>query len=411
MSFIRNYMLFSSGSEVAENYHFWAGIYALSAIVNRRVWISLGQYNLYPNLYIILLGPPGSGKDLAMDTSRLVVEDVGGVKFSGDAQTKESLVRYLRDDCPVQIVVNGEYQTITPIAMYATELSHLLGANSGHMIDFLTTIYTKDKRYVTKTKNKGDDVIERPFLGLLAGTTQDWITTYLKSDIIGGGFTRRVIFVNEQARASIRDKSKRRPFLTVTPEQAEARKKVLEYGEVLKSVVGEFSWSPEAKAEYERWYINRDIPEDPDTLGYYLTKPNQVLKVAMVVSLSESTDLVLRKEHWDVAMALLDKTETSLTHVFQGIGRNELNAIANKAIQQLMVCAEIEYIAGKNLDGSVVKGRGRFMEEKRLRGLLYRDAPGRECDDIINHLVASEKVIRYKATVNGVERSYLGVKS
>lgn len=411
MSFLKNYLTFTAGSEVADAYHFWAGVYALSAIVNRRVWLSLGQYTLYPNLYVVLLGPPGSGKDLAMDTSRLVVEDVGGVKFSGDAQTKESLVRYLRDDCPVQIVVNGEYQTITPIAMYATELSHLLGPNSGHMIDFLTTIYTKDKRYITKTKNKGDDVIERPFLGLLAGTTQAWITTYLKSDIIGGGFTRRVIFVNEPARAAIKDKSKRRPFLIVSPEQADARRRVLEYGETLKNVIGEFQWAPDAKAEYERWYMTRDIPDDPDTQGYFVTKPNQVLKVSMMVSLSESTDLVLRKDHWDVAMALLDKTEATLTRVFQGIGRNELNAIANKAMEYLLTSREIDYIASKNLDGTPVTAKGHFMEEKKLRGLLYRDAPGRECDDIINHLVTSEKVIRYRATSNGVERAYLGVKS
>ena len=390
MSFLRNYMDFTSGSEVSENYHFWSGVFALSATVNRRVWLNLGQYTLYPNLYVILLGPPGSGKDLAMDTSRLVIEDIGGVKFSGDAQKKESLVRYLRDECPEIITINGEAITITPISIFATELSHLLGPNSGHMIDFLTTIYTKDKRYVTRTKNKGDDIIERPFLGLLAGTTPDWITTYLKSDIIGGGFTRRVIFVNEPARASIRDKSLRRPFLVVAPEQIIARQNVITYGTVLKSVIGEFKWEPDAKFEYERWYMTRDIPEDPDVQGYHLTKPNQVLKVAMLVSLSESTDLVLKRQHWDVAMALLDRTETNLSRVFQGIGRNELNAIANRAIEYLMTCPEVDV---KNTTGSVICTR--FIDEKRLRAMLFRDAPGRECDDIINHLVSSEKVFRH----------------
>ena len=404
MSFLRNYMDFTSGSEVAENYHFWSGIFALSATVNRRVWLNLGQYTLYPNLYVILLGPPGSGKDLAMDTSRLVIEDIGGVKFSGDAQTKESLVRYLRDECPEIITINGEAITITPISIFATELSHLLGPNSGHMIDFLTTIYTKDKRYVTRTKNKGDDIIERPFLGLLAGTTPDWITTYLKSDIIGGGFTRRVIFVNEPARASIKDKSLRRPFLIVAPEQIVARQNVITYGTVLKSVIGEFKWEPDAKFEYERWYMTRDIPEDPDVQGYHLTKPNQVLKVAMLVSLSESTDLVLKRQHWDVAMALLDRTETNLSRVFQGIGRNELNAIANRAIEYLMTCPEVDV---KDTTGSVI--RTRFIDEKRLRAMLFRDAPGRECDDIINHLVSSEKVFRHE-TVGPPPRRLLGLR-
>lgn len=396
MTFLRSYMEFSSGTEIAETYHFWSGIFALSAIVNRRVWVDMGLYKLYPNLYVILLGPPGSGKDLAMDTSRLIVEEVGGVNFSGDAQTKESLVRCMRDDCPVTISVNGTTVVISPMAMYATELSHLLGPNSGHMIDFLTTIYTKDKQYTTKTKNKGDDIILRPFLGLLAGTTRSWITTYLKSDIIGGGFTRRAIFVNEPARASIRDKSLRKPFLTVTSSQVVARKTVLTYAESLKTVVGEFGWSPEAREEYTRWYMTRDIPEDPDIEGYYLTKPNQVIKVAMLVSLSESSSLIITKDHWEVAMALLDKTEANLKQVFQGIGRNELNAVASKLLEYLMSATVMEY----KHDG--ITKRGRLMPEKVLKGLMWRDGSGSEYDEIVAHLIATDRIIKLATpSVNG----------
>jgi hypothetical protein len=406
MSFLRNYMDFTSGSEVPDNYHFWSGIFALSAIVNRQVSLSMGQYTLYPNLYVVLLGPPGNGKSLAMDTAQNLVEDIGGINFSGDAQTKESLVRYLRDVCAKSIDVAGKPQVITPIAMFATELSHLLGPNSGHMIDFLTTIYTKDKQYVTRTKNKGDDIIERPFVGLIACTTQDWITTYLKSDIIGGGFTRRVIFVNEPVGESVDDKSKRRPFLTVSPEQVKARNNVLTYANVLKSATGVFTWHPDAKATYEHWYLTRDIPKDPDVQGYFKTKPNQVLKVAMLISLSESPDLVLRKDHFELSMALFEKTETTLTRVFQGIGRNELNAIANKAYEYILTSPIRAYNAGNG-----IVGQARMVEQKRLMGVMYRDAPGREVEDIIKHLIATDRVFVYAENLlDPHAKKWLGVK-
>lgn len=404
MSFLKSYMLFTSGNEVPENYHFWSGVSALSAVVNRRVWLGMGLYNLYPNLYVVLLGQPGNGKSLAMDTSADLVDAIGDVNFSGDAQTKESLVRYMRDECVQQLEMGGELVNITPITIYATELSHLLGPNSGHMIDFLTTIYTKDHKYVTRTKNKGDDIIERPFLSLIACTTQEWITTYLKSDIIGGGFTRRVIFVNEPPSASIDDKSKRRPFVIVTPEQEAAKQACITYAQTLKTVKGSFGWSPDAKLAYETWYNTRDIPKDPDTAGYFKTKPNQVLKVAMLISLSESPDLILRKSHFDVAMALLEKTEVTLTRVFQGIGRNELNAVANKAVEYLFASPERDY-----QDGTVHK-RARFIEEKRLRGLLYRDAPGRELNDVLDHLKNTNKVFTYVMTTGGVGRVLLGLQ-
>lgn len=409
MSFLRNYLDFTSGSEVPENYHFWSGVYALSAIVNRQVWLSMGQYTLYPNLYVVLLGPPGNGKSLAMDTAQTLVEDVGGINFSGDAQTKESLVRYMAEKCPRVISPPGDQGviTITPIAMFATELSHLLGPNSGHMIDFLTTIYTKDKRYVTRTKNKGDDIIERPFVGLIACTTQDWITTYLKSDIIGGGFTRRVIFVNEPLGASVDDKSKRRPFLTVSPEQVTARANVMAYSERLKSVTGEFTWHPDAKQAYEHWYLTRDIPKDPDTQGYYKTKPNQVLKVAMVLSLSQSPELLLTRDSFEASLALFDKTEHTLTRVFQGIGRNELNVVANRVIEFLAGSPVKEYNAGTNEKPN--QKRAHFMMEKALKNLMWRDAPGRECDEVLEHLIRSDRIFRI--TIGEIEnrRSVIGM--
>lgn len=394
-------MLYTSGNEVPEAYHRWSGISALGAVINRQVWLGMGLYNLYPNLYVVLLGPPGNGKSLAMDTSADLVDAIGGVNFSGDAQTKESLVRYMRDECPRQLSVAGTTTTITPITIYATELSHLLGPNSGHMIDFLTTIYTKDSKYVTRTKNKGDDIIERPFLSLIACTTQEWITTYLKSDIIGGGFTRRVVFVNEPAAASVEDKSKRRPFVVVTPEQETAKKACIEWCQKLQQVSGSFGWSLEAKQAYETWYLTRDIPKDPDTAGYHKTKPNQVLKVAMLISLSESLELRLELSHFEVAMALLETTETTLARVFQGIGRNELNNVANKVIEYLLGTTPVKLPDGKLI---------RCLDEKKLRALLYRDAPGRELDDVMNHLISAEKVIRFIQIVNGVSRNLIALR-
>lgn len=406
MPFIRNYLTMTSGSEVPENYHFWSGIFALSCIVNRNVWLDMGQYVLYPNIYVVLLGPPGNGKSLAMDTAQNLVEEMGGINFSGDAQTKESLVRVMRDKCVKQFEYGGESYPITPLSMFATELSHLLGPNSGHMIDFLTTIYTKDRRYASLTKNKGDDVLERPFLNLIACTTQQWITTYLKSDIIGGGFTRRVIFVNEPVASSVEDKSLRRPFLVVTPEQRTAKENVLAYANVLKSVKGPFLWDPEAKHAYETWYCTRDIPNDPDVQGYYKTKPNQVLKVAMLIALSESPKTVLMKEHFQVALALFEKTEATLTRVFQGIGRNELNAVANKLIEMLYAVPPRPF---KDL-ATGKEGSARFIPEKQLRGLLYKDAPGRELDDVINHLCMTDKIFKFPVTLNNITKVFIGLK-
>jgi energy-coupling factor transporter ATP-binding protein EcfA2 len=401
MSFLSDYMHWTEGTEAPENYHFWSGLSALSAIVSRRVWLDMGLFQIYPNLYTVLLGPAGNGKTTCMRVAKNIVRDIGDIPFSAEAQTKESVVRYMRDNCPRTFEHKGALVCYTPLTIFVTELSHFFGPNSGHMIDFLTTIYDENK-YEARTKNKGDDVLEGPYVTLLGCTTQDWVTTYLKSDIIGGGFTRRVIFVNEP---SSENRTNRIPFPDRKDSQFVARDSALAHGRILQTIHGEFTWEPTAREFYIHWYKNRDIPKDPDVAGYYRTKHVQLLKIAMLVALSESTELVLQKSHLEVGMALLEKTETTLTRVFQGIGRNELNAIANKVLEILYNSPEIDY---KSPDGSVRKIR--FVDEKRLRAIMYRDAPGRECDDIINHLISSEKIFRVPITKDNIARTYIGLR-
>lgn len=401
MSFMRNYMAWTEGTEAPENYHFWCGLSALSAIVSRRVWIDMGLFQVFPNLYVILLGPPGNGKTTCMRVAKNIVRDVGDIPFSAEAQTKESVTRYMRDTCVRTFEQDGKVVPYTPLTIFVTELSHFFGPNSGHMIDFLTTIYDENK-YEVRTKNKEDDLLDGPYITLLGCTTQEWITTYLKSDIIGGGFTRRVIFVNEPASE---DRSRRIPFPSRHPEQFVAKENAIRYGKILQGVKGEFRWDVEAKDFYARWYLARDIPRDPDVQGYYRTKHIQILKVAMLICLSETPTTLLKKEHLEVAMAILDKTETTLTKVFQGIGRNELNAIANKALEYLATAPETEF-----KDNGTIR-RGKLLLEKQLRGLLWRDAPGRECDDIMNFLTSTEKIFRFQQTLpNGQVRVYVGLK-
>lgn len=400
MSFLKDYLTFTKGNEAPVNYHFWSALGAMSAIVSRRVWIDMGIFTIYPNLYIVLLGEPGNGKTTAMRIAKNLVRELPEVPFSGEAQTKESLVRYMRDNCPKSFQWGDKPIPYTPITIFLTELSHFFGPNSGHMIDFLTTIYDENK-YEARTKNKGDDIIEGPYVTMLACTTQEWITTYLKSDIIGGGFTRRVIFVNEP---SGDDKSRRVAFPQILPEQREALQACIAYARRLLDIKGPMLWTPDARAFYKDWYDNRDIPNDPDVRGYYRTRHVQILKVASLLSLAESLDMQLTTEHIQDAMRLLENTETTLTKVFQGIGRNELHQIATKAL---------EYISRAPKQNVKLQGKDHelpTMLVKTLKGFMFRDAPGRDCADILDHLIQTEKVYVWTETRDQVVRQFVSLR-
>lgn len=384
MSFLRDYRTFTSGSEAHPTYHTFSALVALSSIISRRVWIEQGYFKVYPNLYVVLVGPPGNRKTSAMSIAKNLIRELKDVPFSAECVTKEKLILDMAEQEKVIDKLPDIYsaqRVFTPMTIMVTELSEFLGAGSIGMINFLTTIYDQDV-YEHRTKNRGEVLITGPFLNLLACTTPDWITTYLRADVISGGFSRRAIFVLETG------KSGRIPFPEVSTEAKSAWESVLAYSRRLQKVHGPFVWHPKAKAFYIDWYQNLKMPTEETVVGYYETKHMQLLKISMLIALSESTELVLNTEHLEFGLALLKLAEENLGRVFDGIGRNELNAAASKTLELLTKLEPSDL----TLDGKTLHVP--WMYEKKLHAAMFHSVDQMEMARVLQHLVDSDKVGR-----------------
>jgi hypothetical protein len=379
MSFLRDYALYTSGNEAPKIFHFWSGMVALSAIVSRRVGFQLGYFDIHPNLYVVLVGTPGTKKTTAMSSSKDVIRDLKDIPFSAECITKQALCKEMAEQCvKTYLDSNNELVTYTPYSIFATELSHFLGMGTAkEMIDFLTTIYD-ERFYNAKTKNKGNDIIVGPYITMLACTTPDWIRGWMKEDVITGGFSRRALFVYYNgARQRI-------PDPVITPEMLAARARCIKWGEKLQSVHGMFRITDEALEFYREWYKALDIPQD-FTAGYYESKHVQMLKSAMLIALSESVDLTLQLSHLQLALDQLALIETNMRKVFEGVGRNELNAIASKIIE-------------------IVEGSGGSIGEKQLNLLMYREANAEELAKVMQHLRSTDKLVLVEETIKNSTR-------
>lgn len=374
MNFIQNFVKYAEGCETPELYDLWSALATLSSVVSRRVWINQGYYTIYPNLYIVLVGAPGGRKTTAMNMCKDMLRELGTIPFAATCMTKEALCRYMSTQCLRNFPIPGTDKTkeYTPITLCLTELSHFLGANSAHMIDFLTTIYDQEV-YDAKTKNKGDDIIPGPYLTVLACTTPSNITRYLREDVISGGFSRRALFAFEL------DDGDPIAFPSITTEAATAWKECVSWAQKLEAVAGSFAWTGEATSWYKNWYeeLFRSLRTHDNlmTRGYYKSKHIQLLKVGMLVALSESMELKLSKTHLEVSLALLDKLEVNLPKVFESMGRNELAPVAARIVEMLEMVGEP-------------------IPEQRVLGEFFRDADTRELYGIIAHLANTGKVMR-----------------
>lgn len=347
---------------------------ALSSVISRRVHVEQGYFRIYPNLYVVLVGQPGSRKTTAMSTSKSLMREVKDIPFSAESMTKEAIVNLMtkleRSMNPEKAKLDGSRGPLvySPLTICVTELAEFIGPSQEGMTSFLTTVYDQDF-YDYGSIKRGQELITGPYLVLLGCTTPAWITARLRDDIISGGFSRRAIFALETER------TKRVAFPEVTAEMLVSWEAAVNYARKLKTVQGVFKWTPDARAFYTDWYDNMVIPDDPMLAGYYDTKHAQLLKVGMLLSLSESTELVLKREHLVDALARLDFTERNLHRVFEGIGRNELNAMAQKTLD-------------------ILRHHGGKMTEKALFSRMFQDGTEFEIRQVLDHLANSDRIVR-----------------
>lgn len=383
MGFLHDYLEFSDCNEAPTNYHIWSVFVAVASVLGRKVWIDYGHQWLYPHIYVVLVGPAGLRKSTAMFQAKKLMRDAGGVSFAAQLESSQGLIKQMAEN-EVCYQYNGLPKTYCPLTVCVGELKDFLGVSMNTMINFTTAVWDQDV-YDYKLRNKEDLVITNPCLNILACDTPEWITSSLRDDIISGGFSRRTAFVFEAIeRTAI-------PFPEITPAQAAAWQRCVEHLKKLQNLVGQFQLTTEAREYFSDWYINKrkaETPDNPQLAGYYRSKHVLMLKICMLVAACEGSGLLITLPHMLTTMDLLKVMETNLPNVFQGMGRNELSLVTAKALQLL-----------RSFQGPI--------PQKQLEAALWSDARGWEIDEVIKHLLSTNKIEGWKQGPPTNQRSML----
>ncbi len=62
MSYLADYLHYSSGAETPDEFLYWGGLSILGHVLGNKVWVTHGDhFRFFPNLYIALVGDT-SGK-------------------------------------------------------------------------------------------------------------------------------------------------------------------------------------------------------------------------------------------------------------------------------------------------------------------------------------------------------------
>ena len=86
-----------------EHFRRWAAISAISSSLQRRVWMRFGGQSLYVNFYVLLIGPPGTGKSNAIKFARNIIRRLQNIKLTPTRITGPALYMELDSAKSTQI--------------------------------------------------------------------------------------------------------------------------------------------------------------------------------------------------------------------------------------------------------------------------------------------------------------------
>lgn len=380
--FINTYMEYTSLLESPDVYHKWTALSIISACIGRKVWVDLGYFKVFPNMFIVLVGPPGKcRKGAALNAGINLLTNIPNVNLSADSTTRESLIQVL-DEINIDLEINGEIQKHSSLTIVSKELSVFLGTGNHDLLSFLTDLYDNPNIWTYKTKNKGTNAIKGVWLGMLAASTSTWLVGSIPLTAIGGGFTSRVLFIVAD------DVRHKEPYPILTQKELELRELLKTRLHEISMFKGRYILNDKALNAFTTWYNHNNIKiDDSRFAGYSERKHIHLLKVATLLAVSQGNIGFIDETNIKTALEYLNEIEPKMIEAFGSAGRS-------------MLATDIEELL------KAIKAAGK-IERKQLLTITFREVHPNDFNLAIQSLI-DMGLIKYHLTGGKVFYEFIG---
>lgn len=313
----------------------WGGIAAISAILKDSVWLDRQIYKLYPNIYVMLHAESGLKKGPPVSMAKTLVTAVNNTKI---ITGRASIQGILKDMGTGHTEPGGKVVSKSTVFICSSELaSSIVGDPVATTI--LTDLY--DRQYNVgewRSLLKADTFsLKNPTVTMLTATNEAMGEGFFEKKDIQGGYFARTFIIYESKRNKVN--SLAYP-MDVTPDY----KKSAEYLKELAKLSGPFQalasrerneifhhpfkkdkreiYFSDTGLIYDNWYTDFmsmiDTQEIKDETGTLNRFGDSVLKVAMLLSLAKSPDLIIDPDSMNEAIALCEQLVGNIRRTTMG---------------------------------------------------------------------------------------------
>jgi hypothetical protein len=269
--------------ESPRRYFYFAGLSVLSAIIKRNCFLDRGgAYKLYPNIYVMLVGPSGIKKGLPVSVAEKLVTAAKVTKVIAGRSSIQAIIENLGHQTMNK---DGTIEKDATAFIVSGEFSQSI-LEDPQALTILTDLY--DSQYKDEHTNllkSGKSILRNVYLSMLGASNEAHLHAVIGQRDIMGGFIARTLMVSENRR------NKKNSL--VRRNETQINYDILgEHIRVVSQLRGEFQYTPEAADFYESWYEGYE-PDNDDQTGTANRIPDTILKVAMLISLSRGVDMLL----------------------------------------------------------------------------------------------------------------------
>lgn len=301
----------------------WGAVATIAGALEQKVWCYLHKYraNLYPNMYTIIVAPPGVGKGVLIHPVRSLWRALPEHYMASSSLTRASLVDELKD-AERRIVRPSEDPPIlsfNSLLMCVSELAVLIPAYETDFMNKLTDIYDCVP-YGERRRGKDLEIkIEKPQFNLFAATTPGYLHDVLPDGAWDQGFLSRVMLIyNGQVDTSdiFAD-----DFTGGDAEQLKRFQDLAHDLKIIGNLIGEFKFTDEFRDAVRAWRAAgmEPIPDHPKLLHYKSRRTAHLLKLCMAISVSQGNNLVIDVHHYQEALNMLLEAEAVMPDIFKAM--------------------------------------------------------------------------------------------
>lgn len=336
--FFSSYLEYTDNTESPKIFHRWAAIAGIGAFLGRQYYFQHGHFTIYPNVYSMLIGSPGTRKSTAIKLMRKILVETGYNTIAADKSTKEKFLLDLAGEkdegalaTPEELLDQNLFGDSNAqdceMFIMADEFNDFFGNGNIEFISLLGTLWDYSGVYRNRIKNGKSVSINNPTVSILGGNTPTGFSIAFPTEILGQGFFSRILLIYGEPNG------KRIPF-PKPPDPDQTRAIVDTLRSIKQTAYGVATLTPTAQRLLERIYQLPNAIDDVRFESYSTRRFTHLLKLCLISSAARGANGITERDVIG-ANTILSYTEQLMPKALGEFGKAKHSDVTHKIVQLL----------------------------------------------------------------------------